>query len=66
MATQKTNTIGLKVGDIISFTNSRNYKVIIKVSRVEEKSWYCERGGRNSYGTLESYKKYSDFKIDSN
>lgn len=54
----------LKAGDIIEFTNSCNYRVIIHVSRVEEKSWYSN--GRNSYGTLKHYMKYPDFKIISN
>jgi flagellar motor switch protein FliM len=63
MTTQKTNTIGLKVGDVISFTNKVNSHVKITVARVEEKSWYTTSGGRNSYGTLESYMKYPDFKI---
>lgn len=61
MKTQKINTFGLQVGDVISFTNKVNYKVVLKVSRVEEKSWYDI--GRNSYGTLENYSKYPDFKI---
>jgi hypothetical protein len=61
MRTIKTNTWNLKVGDVISFTNSVNYKVVITVTRVEEKSWYAN--GRNSYGTLQSYSKYPDFKI---
>lgn len=58
---EKSNKI--KVGDRISFTNKLGYKVIKQVSRVEEKSWYDERGMRNSYGTLESYKKENFFKI---
>ena len=61
MATVKTNIWNLKVGDRITFTNSVNYKVDILVTRVEEKSWYAT--GRNSYGTLQSYSKYPDFKI---
>jgi hypothetical protein len=61
MATVKTNIWNLKVGDRITFTNSVNYKVDILVTRVEEKSWYAR--GRNSYGTLQSYAKYPDFKI---
>ncbi len=63
MRKQLTNTFGLKVGSVITFTNSINYKVVITVSRIEEKSWYDERGGRNSYGTLASFTKYPDFKI---
>jgi len=59
--TVKSNIFNLEVGDVISFTNSRNFKVVITVTRVEEKSWYAR--GRNSYGTLQSYKKYPDFKI---
>lgn len=65
MATIKTNIWNLQVGDIITFTNSVNYKVSILVTRVEEKSWYAGRG-RNSYGTLQSYSKYPDFKITKN
>jgi len=61
MATIKTNIWNLQVGDVITFTNSVNYKVSILVTRVEEKSWYAR--GRNSYGTLQSYSKYPDFKI---
>lgn len=61
MTTIKTNIWDLKVGDVISFTNSVNYKVVITVTRIEEKSWYAR--GRNSWGTLQSYAKYPDFKI---
>ena len=61
MATVKTNIWNLKVGDRITFTNKVNYKVDILVTRVEEKSWYAL--GRNSYGALQSYSKYPDFKI---
>ena len=38
--TVRTNIWGLKAGDVITFTNSVNYKVRIEVKRVEEKSWY--------------------------
>jgi hypothetical protein len=55
----------LKIGDIITFTNKLGYDVKIIVSRVEEKSWYTEKGGRNSYGTLKSYSKLHNFKITS-
>jgi hypothetical protein len=55
----------LKVGDVIEFTNSVNYKVTLKVTRVEEKSWY-DNLGRNSYGTLKSYMSHPDFKITKN
>ena len=51
----------IKVGDVISFTNKRGYKVRLTVTRVEEKSWYDT--GRNSWDTLEGYSKYPDFKI---
>ena len=57
------NFLNLKVNDIITFTNKLGYKVNITVSRVEEKSWYCGLGGRNSYGRLKNYTKYHDFKI---
>lgn len=62
MRQQLTNIFGLEVGDVISFTNSRNYFVNITVTRVEEKSWYDNKG-RNSYGTLKIYSRYPDFKI---
>lgn len=55
----------LKIGDIITFTNKLGYDVKIIVSRVEEKSWYTEKGFRNSYGTLKSYSKQKNFKITS-
>jgi len=55
----------LKIGDIITFTNKLGYDVKIIVSRVEEKSWYTEKGFRNSYGTLKSYAKQYNFKITS-
>ena len=61
MTTIKTNIWNLQVGDVITFTNSVNYKVTLLVNRVEEKSWYAR--GRNSWGTLQSYSKYPDFKI---
>ena len=63
MKKQSTNTLSIKVGDTITFTNSVNYKVVILISRVEEKSWYDGLGLRSSYGTLNSYTKYPDFKI---
>ena len=65
MKTIKTNIWNLKVGDRITFTNSVKYKVDILVGRVEEKSWYKAgtSWGRNSWGTLQSYSKYPDFKI---
>jgi hypothetical protein len=61
MKTTKTNIWNLEVGDNITFTNSVNCKQDILVKRVEEKSWYAT--GRNSWGTLQSYAKYSDFLI---
>lgn len=64
MTTIKTNIWNLQVGDVITFTNSVNYKVSITVTRVEDKSWYAT--GRNSWGTLQSYSKYPDFKIIKN
>lgn len=63
MATIKTNIWGIKAGDTISFTNSSNCFISHTISRVEEKSWYTAKGNRNSWGTLESYSKYPDFKI---
>jgi hypothetical protein len=71
--TVRTNIWNLKVGDVISFTNSVNYKIEIHVTRVEEKSWYggmmLDDGsgrladGRNSYGTLGRISTYPDFQI---
>ena len=58
-----TENFNLKVGDRITFTNKVGYQVSITVSRVEEKSWYDENGGRNAYGTLKNWMKYPDFKI---
>jgi hypothetical protein len=55
----------LNIGDVITFTNKIGYSVKITVGRVEAKSWYTDIGGRNSYGTLNRYRKYSDFKITS-
>ena len=57
----KTNIWNLQVGDVITFTNKVNHPVEILVTRVEEKSWYAT--GRNSWGTLQDYSKYPDFKI---
>jgi hypothetical protein len=64
MKTTKTNIWNLEAGDRITFTNSANCKQDILVNRVEEKSWYAT--GRNSWGTLQSYAKYSDFSIIKN
>ena len=61
METIKTNIWNLEVGDIITFTNSVNSKREMKVLRVEEKSWYTK--SRRSWGTLQEYSKYPDFKI---
>jgi len=55
----------LKVGDVIEFTNSANFKQVLIVTRVDEKSWY-DMFGRNSYGTLKFYMSKPDFKITSN
>ena len=67
MKAQMTRTecpIKINEGDVIRFTNNRNYPVEIPVTRVEEKSWYA-KGGRNSFGTLVDYKKsFSDFRIN--
>lgn len=57
--------LDLEINDVISFTNKVNHKVVINVTRVEEKSWYSGRS-RNSYGTLKGYMKYPDFKITKN
>jgi hypothetical protein len=64
MTRNKTNIWNLEVGDTITFTNNLYYKVSITVKRVEEKSWYAI--GRNSWGTLQEYSKYADFKIIKN
>ncbi len=66
MKTQKTRNEApkIRVGSIITFTNNRGYQIKITVTRVEEKSWYGTKGGRNSYGTLIDYaNRFSDFKI---
>ena len=63
METVKTNIWNLEVGDKITFTNSVNYKVEIIVERVEEKSWWKLNSARRSYGTLNDWSKYPDFKI---
>jgi hypothetical protein len=55
----------LKPGDVIEFTNRKNFKVVIKIVRADEKSWY-DMYGRESYGSLKGYMKYPDFKIISN
>jgi hypothetical protein len=56
------NTLGLQVGDIVQFTNNVNYKVSLTVTRIEKKSWYCGNS-RRSYGTLNDFAKFADFKI---
>jgi hypothetical protein len=62
MTTVKSNIWNLEVGNTISFTNNSGRKIEIKVTRIEEKSWYSWK--RNSFGTLSDYQKsFSDFKI---
>ena len=61
MKKQLTNRWNIKEGDVITFTNKIGFKVEIVVTRVEEVSWYAI--GRNSWGTMERYSKYPDFKI---
>jgi plastocyanin len=67
-----TNTLGIKVGDVVSFTNKVGYKVTFIVTRVEEKSYWSSKGvefgsNRGSYGTLNEYAKlFPDFKITRN
>jgi hypothetical protein len=69
--TVRTNIWNLKVGDVISFTNSDNDKIEIHVTRVEVKSWYGgimldygeTANGRKSYGTLAIISRYQDFQI---
>ena len=57
------NIWGLEVGDGYSYTNKYGMKIIIMISRVEEKSYYYENGCRESWGTLLSKSKLPDFKI---
>jgi hypothetical protein len=64
MATVKTNIWNLQVGDVITFTNYANSLIEIVVGRIELKSWYSNKGGRRSYGTLSDFEKsFPDFKI---
>ncbi len=62
----KTNTRGIKPGDVITFTNKVGYKVRLTVAHTENVSWYAEEGGgiRKSYGTIDQWAKYPDFKIN--
>jgi hypothetical protein len=62
----KTNTRGIKPGDVITFTNKVGYKVRLTVERAEKVSWYTREGGemRKSYGTLDQWAKNPDFKIN--
>lgn len=69
----KTNEFNLQVGDIIMFTNERNYKYHLYVRRITEKSYWVSfrveemKGHRESWNTLKSYKnKYPDFQIIKN
>lgn len=62
MTTSKTNTIELKEGDVVTFTNSVGAFVTITVTKVNGKSWYHGKS-RKSYGTLQGWMKYNDFKI---
>ena len=55
--------IKIKAGDVIRFTNNRDYDVTITVDKVEEKSWYY-MGSRNSYGTLIGHSKMKNFRIN--
>lgn len=61
------NEFNLKAGDVVKFTNSSNFKMEMKVTRVTEKSWYASTNNmgnsRNSFGTLKKLSRYSDFKI---
>jgi len=58
-----TNTFGIQVGDTITFINNLNYKISKVVTRVEEKSWYCQQKARKSYGTIQDWSKMKDFQI---
>jgi hypothetical protein len=49
------NKYNLKVGDSIEFINNSNTKIIIPITRVEEKSIYGFNGCRYSYNTINDY-----------
>jgi hypothetical protein len=53
MAQQITNIRNIQVNDIIQVTYNTGNTVNLVVTRAENKSWYFNNGGRNSYGTLE-------------
>ena len=61
--TIKKNIWDIKVGDKITFTNKVGSFRSIEVARVENKSWYTPKGGRNSWNTFAQYLKYPDAKI---
>jgi hypothetical protein len=53
MKTNNTNIHNLKIGDKITFINRVNYKVILTITRIEEKSCYTR--GRESWNTINNY-----------
>jgi hypothetical protein len=53
MTKQITNIRKIEVNDIIQLTYNCGTVKNLLVTRVENKSWYFNDGGRNSYGTLE-------------
>ena len=56
MAQQITNIRNIELNDIITLTYNNGYKTTMKVTRVENKSWYYNDSCcRNSYGTLEGF-----------
>ena len=61
MTRKNKNIWDLKVGDIISFTYSKNNKTEIPVTRVEEKNWYSN--GKHKWETIKLYSRFPDFKI---
>ena len=59
---KQTNKYGLKVGDIITFTNKIDYFVTLEVTRIEEKS--CYTNGRNSWNTINGFLEQPDSKLN--
>ncbi len=56
--------IKIKVGDVISGDTKYGNVWKHEIARIEEKSWYPKRGGRNSYGTLVELSKCKGFRIN--
>lgn len=56
MAQQITNIRNIEVNDIVKLTYNTGQTTNLKVTRVENKSWYFNDSRcRNSYGTLERF-----------